>query len=105
MAKEDVNIRIKQTLDNVEAAKSLSEYKKALRDLQGLALETSDTNRAAFNQITAAVGETTDKINDMKAVIKSQSGEPIENLRNSLDRKSTRLNSSHVSESRMPSSA
>ena len=33
------------------------------------------------------------------------SWEPIENLEHSLDRKSTRLNSSHLARSRMPSSA
>jgi hypothetical protein len=81
---QDIQVKIKTAIDTLDAAKGVGDLKKSLRELKGLALETGDTNSAAFQQITRAIGETNDKIGDLNAVIKSQSGEPIENLKNSF---------------------
>ncbi len=84
MASQDIEIKIKTALDTLGAAKSLSDYKKSLRELKGLGLETGDSNSEAFNKIRTAIGETNDKIADFNAIIKSSSGEPIENLTGSF---------------------
>jgi hypothetical protein len=81
---EDIQVRIKTAIDTLDAAKGVGDLKSSLRELKGLALETGDSNSAAFQQITRAIGETNDKVSDLNAVIKSQSGEPIENLSNSF---------------------
>jgi hypothetical protein len=84
MASQDINLRVKTAIDTLDAAKGVGDLKRSLRELKGLALETGDSNSAAFQQITRAIGETNDKIGDLNAVIKSQSGEPIENLTSSF---------------------
>ena len=84
MASQDIQVKIKTAIDTLDAAKGVGDLKKSLRELKGLALETGDSNSSAFQQITRAIGETNDKIGDLNAVIKSQSGEPIENLSNSF---------------------
>jgi hypothetical protein len=84
MASQDVEIRIKTAIDTLNAAQGVGDLKKSLRELKGLALETGDSNTDAFKRITAAIGETNDKIGDLNAIIKSQSGEPIENLTSSF---------------------
>jgi len=81
---QDVEIRIKAALDTLDSAKSMSDYKKSLRELKGLGLEVGDTNAEAFSKITQAIGSTNDKISDFNAVIKSTSGEPIENITSSF---------------------
>jgi hypothetical protein len=81
---QDIQVKIKTAIDTLDAAKGVGDLKRSLRELKGLALETGDSNSAAFQQITRAIGETNDKIGDLNAVIKSQSGEPIENLTNSF---------------------
>jgi hypothetical protein len=77
---DETSIRIKLAMEKLSESKSLKDYKTSLRELKGLALEVGDTNKQQFNQITTAIGETNDKISDMNSVIKSTSGEPIENL-------------------------
>lgn len=77
---DDTSIRIKLAMEKLSESKSLKDYKLSLRELKGLALEVGDTNKQQFQQITTAIGETNDKIADMNSVIKSTSGEPIENL-------------------------
>lgn len=84
MASQDIEIRIKTALDTLGASQGIGDLKRSLKDLKGLALETGDSNTDAFKRITAAIGETNDRIGDLNAVIKSQSGEPIENLTNSF---------------------
>lgn len=84
MASQDIEIRIKTALENQETAKSFQEIQRSMKELKGLALEVGDSNSEAFKRVTSAIGEAKDKIGDLNAVIKSQSGEPIENLSNSF---------------------
>jgi hypothetical protein len=85
MASQDIEIRIKTALDSLGAQNGVKELNKSLKDLKGLALEVGDSNEAAFKQITQAIGQAKDRIGDLNAVIKSASGEPIENLTNSFN--------------------
>ena len=85
MASQDIELKIKAALDSLDAQNGIGQLNRSLKTLKGLALEVGDSNEAAFQQITTAIGQTKDRINDLNAVIKSASGEPIENLTNSFN--------------------
>ena len=85
MASQDIQVKIKTAIDTLEASNGVAEIKKNLRELKSLALETGDSNADAFKKITAAIGAANDRVADLNAVIKSQSGEPIENLTSSFN--------------------
>lgn len=85
MAAEDIDIRIKATLDAAESAKTIGDLKKSIKDLNNLALETGDVTSDAFKQLTKAAGQASDKIADVKAATKELSGEPLQNLLKSFD--------------------
>lgn len=80
----ELSVKVKTSLDNLADAKSMSDYKKSLKDLKGLMLEIGDSSSSEYKKITQAIGETQDKIGDMNTVLKGTSGEPVENLRNSF---------------------
>ena len=81
---DDLDIKIKATVDNVNSATSLKDLKSSLKELQGLALEVGDNNQEALNKINIAAGQAKDKIGDLKDGFSSLSGSPIENVATSF---------------------
>jgi hypothetical protein len=75
----DQNINIKLLIDAAEAAKSVQETKKALRDLKTAALQVEEGSQA-FNDITTAAGQLQDKIGDLAATTKYL-GDDLKNLK------------------------
>lgn len=76
---EDLEIRIKTAIDAAGSAQTLGELKKSIKDLKGLALQT-EQGSAAFNKLTAAIGKSNDKLGDLNAAIKTQTGNNLQNL-------------------------
>lgn len=83
-ASEPLEIRIKSAIDAVGLSKTQTDLKRNLKELKSLQLEIGDTGSAAFREIGEAIGETNDKIGDMNQLIKAQSGEPLDNVKNSV---------------------
>lgn len=81
---DDLQIKIDTAISKLEDAKGITELKRNLKDLKGLALEVGDSNSKEFKRITDAIGQTNDKIGDLNSAIQSSSGEPIENLSKSF---------------------
>jgi len=81
---DDLDIKIKTTVDNVNSASSLQDLKASLRELQGLALQVGDSNQEALNKINIAAGQAKDKIGDLRDGFNSLSGSNIENVSSSF---------------------
>ena len=75
----DQNINIKLLIDAAESAKTVSETKKALKDLRSAALQVEEGSQA-FTSITTAAGELQDKIGDLAATTKYL-GDDLKNLK------------------------
>ena len=75
----DQNINIKLLIDAADAAKSVQETKKALRDLKTAALQVEEGSQA-FNDITSAAGKLQDRIGDLAATTKYL-GDDLKNLK------------------------
>jgi len=81
---DDLDIKIKTTVDNVNSASSLKDLKTSLKELQGLAIQVGDSNQEALNKINIAAGQAKDKIGDLRDGFNSLSGSPIENVASSF---------------------
>lgn len=81
---DDLDIKIKTTVDNVNSASSLKDLKTSLKELQGLAIQVGDSNQEALNKINIAAGQAKDKISDLRDGFNSLSGSPIENVASSF---------------------
>ena len=75
----DQNINIKLLIDAADAAKSVQETKKALRDLKTAALQVEEGSQA-FNDISSAAGKLQDRIGDLAATTKYL-GDDLKNLK------------------------
>jgi hypothetical protein len=75
----DQNINIKLLIDAADAAKSVQETKKALRDLKTAALQVEEGSQA-FIDITTAAGQLQDKVGDLAATTKFL-GDDLKNLK------------------------
>jgi hypothetical protein len=75
----DQNINIKLLIDAADAAKSVQETKKALRDLKTAALQVEEGSQA-FIDISTAAGQLQDKIGDLAATTKFL-GDDLKNLK------------------------
>ena len=65
-----------------------------------------EKDQLTFNDLPNVVGELCDRIASMENLLTEKLSKQYETKENThVDRKSTRLNSSHASKSRMPSSA
>ena len=73
------NINIKLLIDAADAAKSVGETKKALRDLKTAALSLEEGSQA-FNDITTAAGKLQDRVGDLAATTKYL-GDDLKNLK------------------------
>lgn len=75
----DQNINIKLLIDAADAAKSVAETKKALRDLKTAALSVEEGSQA-FSDLTTASGKLQDKIGDLAATTRYL-GDDLKNLK------------------------
>ncbi len=75
----DQNINIKLLIDAADAAKSVAETKKALRDLKTAALSVEEGSQS-FIDISTAAGQLQDKIGDLSATTKYL-GDDLKNLK------------------------
>ena len=75
----DQNINIKLLIDAADAAKSVQETKKALRDLKTAALQVEEGSQA-FIDISTAAGQLQDRIGDLAATTKFL-GDDLKNLK------------------------
>ena len=64
-----------------------------------------EKDQLTFNDLPNVVGELCDRIASMENLLTEKLSKQYETKENTQDRKSTRLNSSHSGQSRMPSSA
>lgn len=78
---EDIQIKI-DTI--VEGAKSVSDIKKAIKDLRTEALLAGESNKDAFNAATKAAAGLEDKLDDVNDSMKSLKGGGIEPLASSF---------------------
>ena len=80
ISNKDIQVKLDILVQNAEAATSIKDVRKAIKDLQSAALEFKDTNDEAFNRATAAAGSLSDKLRDVKENIKAVSGSELENI-------------------------
>jgi hypothetical protein len=73
------NINIKVLIDAAEAAKTVQETRKALKDLRSAALQVEEGSDA-FRSVTTAAGELQDKMGDLGATTKYL-GDDLKNLK------------------------
>jgi hypothetical protein len=90
---QEIDLKIKTTLEAATAAKEIKDIKTNLRDLQSLMIQVGDTNDEAFSKLAAAAGEAKDKIADTRAQVSALSGKPIENITGSMNLFKSSLNS------------
>jgi len=81
---DSLQLKIDTSIGKLDGATGITDLKRSLKELKGLALEVGDSNSEQFKRITDAIGKTNDKVGDLNQAIKSSSGEPIENLTNSF---------------------
>lgn len=81
---EEISIKIKTAIEAAEAAKSVGALRKSLKDLKSLALETQGTNEKAFKSIASAIGNTTDKLEDLKDEFVAFKGSALEKFNATL---------------------
>ncbi len=84
MAIENIQIKVDSLINSAQAASSIGEIRKAIKDLQTASLEYRDTNVGAFEQVQAAAGALRDRMADIQDGISNLSASPIENVNNSL---------------------
>ena len=87
---------------------SLAVGTRLLADVSAMttAMTNASTAASILQVADGAMGTVADLVTRMKSLaVQASSGQLSNTERQMIDRKSTRLNSSHVSESRMPSSA
>ncbi len=75
----DQNINIKLLIDAADAAKSVAETKKALRDLKTAAMSVEEGSQA-FNDLNTAAGQLQDRIGDLAATTRYL-GDDLKNLK------------------------
>ena len=76
----DIQTQIDIQINAANAASTVGELKKSIRELESIAIATGDENSAAFLKATQAAGQLRDRIEDTKDAIKTFKGDPIENL-------------------------
>lgn len=81
---DDLDIKIKTTIDSFANAKSLGDLKSSLKELQSLAIQVGDSNTEALTKVNLAAGQVKDQIGDLKDGFNSLSGSPIENVGSSF---------------------
>lgn len=71
--------KVELAIDASKAASTLNEVKASQKELQSLLLQ-SDEGSETFNRLSAAAGESKDKVDDIREAISKLSKSPIENL-------------------------
>ncbi len=81
LANQDITIKIKTALDASNAATSLGELKKSIKDLTSL---SNQVDGEQFQVLQKAAGEANDKIKDLKENVNNLTGTPVEVLTKSF---------------------
>jgi len=82
---QDILLKIQTIVDDAKSVASLKELKSSIRELQGIALEYGDSFEIASEQALSAAGKLTDRMGDLRAATAAVSGDPIENVGNSIN--------------------
>jgi hypothetical protein len=83
MSEKNLQIKIQTAIDTANAAKSVAELKKGLKDLQNLSLQVGE-GAPGFKKLVSAIGEGKDKIEDLNDSVKSLKGTGVEKLNQSF---------------------
>ena len=78
---------VNQILLNVEAGDAstkIGDIKRAIKELEGVALASGDANSDAFKKATQAAGKLRDSLEDVKDATKTFKGDPLEGLSKGL---------------------
>lgn len=78
---------VNQILLNVEAGDAstkIGDIKRAIKELEGVALAAGDANSEAFLKATQAAGQLRDRLEDVKDATKTFKGDPLEGLSKGL---------------------
>jgi hypothetical protein len=81
---QDIELKIKAAVEAAEAAKSVGELRRSIRELESIAIEAGDANQEAFLKATEAAGAFSDKIEDTKRAINTFKGDTIATLSGGL---------------------
>lgn len=82
---EDITIKITAAVENAEAAKSVGDLRKSLKELNSLALQTQGVNDKAFKQIAKAIGDTSDRMDDLRDEFVAFKGSALEKFNSTLN--------------------
>jgi len=82
---EDLDIKITATIDSAQASNNVADLRKNLKALNSLALQTQGVNDKAFKKIAEAIGDTTDRIDDMRDSFVAFKGSAIEKFNATLN--------------------
>jgi hypothetical protein len=81
---QDIELKIKAAVEAAEAAKSVGELRRSIKELESIAIEAGDANQEAFLKATEAAGAFSDKIEDTKRAVNTFKGDTIATLSGGL---------------------
>lgn len=81
----EIEISIKTAIETANSAKSLSDLRKSLKDLNSLALQTQGVNSTAFNKVAEAIGNTQDRVEDLRDEFVAFRGSALEKFNATLN--------------------
>jgi hypothetical protein len=81
---QDIELKIKAAVEAAEAAKSVGELRRSIKQLESIAIEAGDANQEAFLKATEAAGAFSDKIEDTKRAVNTFKGDTIATLSGGL---------------------
>jgi hypothetical protein len=80
----DIVNQILLNVDAGDASTKIGDIKRAIKELEGVALASGDSNSDAFKKATQAAGQLRDRLEDVKDATKSFKGDPLEGLSKGL---------------------
>lgn len=84
MADKNFKIDIQTTIKTAESAKTISDLRNSLRQLQSAMLEIGDTSSESFQELQVAAGNVRDRMGDIREQVNGLSGDPLENINNNV---------------------
>ncbi|MFN9371664.1 MAG: hypothetical protein ACK6D3_07245 [Planctomycetaceae bacterium] len=80
----DIVNQILLNVDAGDASTKIGDIKRAIKELEGVALASGDANSEAFLKATQAAGQLRDRLEDVKDATKTFKGDPLEGLSKGL---------------------
>lgn len=81
---EDKEIKLKFTIDTADSAKSVSDVRKAIKDLTSEVIAAGENGGEGIDQLNQKIGELKEKLKDAAEVTNAYRGNSIERLTNSV---------------------